>query len=305
MESGRHSNVLLKTPAAEIAQRQKPAPGELFLDHVSHFVPDLGAAAELLQRLGFAVTPPSAQVAEGRQVGASNRCVMLEQGYLEILTPTHDTPTAQRMRARIDRFVGVHLACFGTPDAEGEHRRLAAHGFEPQPLVELQRETEPGSGQVVRFQVARPAPSAMPEGRVQYVQQLTPEQIWRAEHLRHSNGVRALSAVYVLADDVPAAAARWARFSGLLPRPGPAWVELTASRGSVIIGNKRFLERYGAFRGLPEPPALAGYALLCRNAAAFAKRCAKQGLAVRKLPRQEIYSVALPSALGGTWILAG
>lgn len=284
------------------ADRQKPAPGELFLDHVSHFVPDLAAAAGLLERLGFAVTAPSAQVSGGEPVGASNRCVMLEQGYLELLAPTHDTPAAQRMRARMDRYAGVHLACFGTPDAEGEHRRLGAHGFDPAPLVDLQRDTGAGT---VRFKVVRPAAESMPEGRVQYVQQLTPEQIWREEHLRHTNGVFALSAVYVVALDVPATAARWARFAGLLPQPGPAWVELTASRGSVIIGNRGFLEKYGAFRGLPEPPALAGYALLCRNAAAFARRCAKQGLAVRRLARQETYSVALPRTLGGTWILAG
>lgn len=286
-----------------VADRQKPAPGELFLDHVSHFVPDLDAAAELLERLGFAVTPTSLQISGGKPVGASNRCVMLEKGYIEILAPTHDTPAAQRMRARMQKFVGVHLACFGTPDAEGEQARLAAHGFEPQPLVDLQRETGTGS---VRFKVVRPSPESMPEGRVQYVQQLTPEQIWRAEHLRHSNGVFALSAVYVLAGaDVPGTAARWARFAGLLPRPGRGWVALEASRGSVIIGSKRFLEKQGAFRRLPEPPALAGYALLCREPAAFARRCANLGLAVHKLPRQEAYGVALPSALGGTWVLAG
>ena len=120
-----------------IAERQKPPPGELYLDHVSHFVPDLEAAARVLQRLGFAVTPLSVQETGAGPVGASNRCVMLEEGYLELLTPTHDTPTAARMRERMRKFIGVHLACFGTPDAEAEHARLAAHGFAPQPLVHL------------------------------------------------------------------------------------------------------------------------------------------------------------------------
>ncbi|HEX6265559.1 MAG TPA: VOC family protein [Burkholderiales bacterium] len=280
----------------DIADRQKPAPGELFLDHVSHFLPDLDAAAAALEKLGFRVTARSDQQVEGKPAGAANRCVMLEQGYIELLAPTHDTPAARRMRARMEKFTGVHLACFGTPDADAEQVRLAAHGFEPEPLVHLERG-------LARFKVVRPAPDAMPEGRVQYVQQLTPQQIWREENLRHSNGVFALSAVYVVAADVPAVAARWARFAALLPQPGPAWVELRAARGSAIIGSKDFLESCGAFRSPPEPPALAGYALLCRNAAAFAGRCARQGLAVRKLPRQEIYSVALPAALGGTWIL--
>lgn len=279
-----------------IADRQKPAAGELFLDHVSHFVPDLEAAAGVLERLGFVVTPPSVQKVDGSPAGASNRCVMLDEGYIELLTPTHDTPTAQRIRARIDRFVGVHLACFGTPDAEGEHARLASHGFAPQPLVNLHRD-------LVRFKVARPATEAMPEGRVQYVEQLTPEEIWREENLRHANGVLGLSAVYVCADDVPATAARWARFSGLLPRAAPQWAELRAARGSVVVSSDEALEKQGGFQRVPAAPALAGYALRCRNAESLAKRCRVAGLRVER--RSGHVTVTLPPALGGAWVLWG
>ena len=35
----------------DAAELQKPPPGELFLDHVSHFVRDLDAAAEFLEQL--------------------------------------------------------------------------------------------------------------------------------------------------------------------------------------------------------------------------------------------------------------
>src|SRR2546430_7480697 len=113
----------------DAAELQRPPPGELFLDHVSHFVRDLDAAAGLLEQLGFVVTPVSIQEVAGSRVGA-NRCVMLEQGYIEILTPT------------LQPDPGLRVACFGTPDAEGEHRRLADHGFEPQPVVDLQRELD-------------------------------------------------------------------------------------------------------------------------------------------------------------------
>ena len=263
---------------------------------MSHFVPDLDAAAAVLEELGFAVTDTSVQRVEGQPVGASNRCVMLEEGYLEFLTPTHDTPVAQRMRARMALFTGVHLACFGTPDAAAEHARLAAHGFDPQDVVDLQRD-------LVRFKVVRPAPESMPEGRVQYVQQLTPEAIWTRRNLAHRNGVGALSAVYVCADEVAATAARWARFAGLLPYPAPGWVELKASRGSVVISTKAVLEREGGLHRVPASPALAGYALRCRNPGAFAKRCAALGMAVARRPGH--LTVALPPALGGAWVLWG
>src|SRR3954471_13513149 len=128
------------------AERQKPQPGELFLDHVAHFVPDLDAAAKLLRALGFAVSAESAHRAQGAPAGTSNRCIMLQEGYVEILAPTLDTPNARRVRDSMERFVSVHLACFGTPEAEAEHRRLAAHGFEPEELVSLERETDTGEG---------------------------------------------------------------------------------------------------------------------------------------------------------------
>ena len=140
------------------AELQRPPAGALYVDHVSHFVADLDAAAGVFEALGLRVTPASAQRTPEGPVGTSNRCVMLEAGYIELLSPTHDTPAAGRMRALMARYDGVHLVCFGTPDAQGEHARLAAHGFSPQPLVDLQRETPSGTA---RFKVVRPAPEAM------------------------------------------------------------------------------------------------------------------------------------------------
>src|SRR5438067_13915578 len=122
-----------------VADRQRPPPGELTLDHVSHFVADLDAAARACEALGLKVTPASVQQTPQGPVGASNRCVMLEEGYIELLSPTHDTPPANRMRQLMRRYDGVHLMCYGTPDAQGEHRRLKAHGFEPQPPGDLPR----------------------------------------------------------------------------------------------------------------------------------------------------------------------
>jgi hypothetical protein len=266
------------------AERQRPPSGALYVDHVSHFVADLDAAAAVFASLGFRVTPASVQRTPEGPVGASNRCVMLEAGYIELLSPTHDTPTAQRMRALMARYPGVHLVCFGTPDAEGEHRRLAAHGFAPQPLVSLQREVEGGKAQ---FKVVRPSPGRMPEGRVQFVEQKTPELLWRAGDVN----AFALDEVFVAADDLPAAAARWSEFAALLPRPFANTVRLEAERGAIVLG--------------PTPagmaaPAIAGYSLACARPQAMAARCSALGLAVRELGGR--HAVSLPAALGGTLV---
>ncbi len=277
-----------------VADRQRPPPGALTLDHVSHFVPDLDAAGALLEKLGFSVTPISAQVSQDGPAGTSNRCVMLDAGYLEFLAPTMDTPNAERMRQSMRRYRGVHRVCLGTPAAEEEHARLARHGFAPQPLVQLERKVE--NGRKVRFSVVRAAPGKMPEGRVQYVQHLAPEAIWRAPHLKHHNGVLGLAAAYVVASDPARAAARWARFMGGLPRREGRFLSLPTDRGRILIGTRAQMQ--ALLGGAPRAPGIAGYALACRDPQAFARRCAGAGL---KVNRQ--LAVALPPALGGAWRL--
>lgn len=276
------------------AAQQVPAPGDLVLDHVSHFVPDLAAAADALRALGFAVTPESAQQTQDGPAGTSNVCVMLPQGYLEILAPTMDTPNAQRLRAAMARYPGVHLCCFGTPDAQAEHQRLEAHGFAPQPLVQLSRKVE--TGETARFSVVRAAPDRMPEGRIQYVQHFTPEVIWRAEHLRHANAVTKLACLFVVADDPVETAARWGHFSALLPGPAGGYVHLAAARGHVLVGKR---EQWRSLLGdSPAAPGIAGYALECEETAPLLDRCRKLGLAPREI-RRELFAAPFPAALGG------
>jgi hypothetical protein len=197
----------------------------------------------------------------------------------------------------MQRYPGVHLCCFGTPDAEGEHRRLDDHGFSPLPMVNLQRET--AEKNTARFQVVRCAPETMPEGRIQFVQHHTPEAIWRPQYLGHTSNAVKLACVFVVADDPAAAAARWAHFAALLPRPAGAFVHLQAGRGHVLIGTR---DSWTALLGdAPAAPSLAGYALECRDPAILRSRCELLGLAVRKL-RENLYAVSLPGALGGNWM---
>lgn len=288
-----------------VAARQRPPAGSLFLDHVAHFVPDLEAAARALAQLGFTTTPESAQHtrdAQGTQpAGTSNRCVMLEEGYLEFLAPTLDTPHAQRLRAALAHHAGVHLACFGTPAAAEERERLARHGFDPLPTVHLEREVElDGAARSARFEVVRVPPERMPEGRIQFVQQLTPECLWQPRYVAHPNGALALAAVLVVADDPVAVAARHARFAALLPRPAGALVSLTLARGAVLVARAA---DWHALLGVAPPaaPALAGCALACRDPHRLAQRCERAGLAVRAAGTG-LYASALPPELGGAWL---
>ena len=235
----------------DVADRQKPRPGELFVDHVSHFVADLDAAARAFEALGMKVTPTSVQVTAEGPVGASNRCVMLDEGYVELLSPTQDTPSAQRLRAYMAKYTGVHLVCFGTPDAEGEQRRLQAHGFDAQ-LVAFERKVKGG---MARFKAVRVPPETMPEGRIQYVQQLAPEHVWLPGFVNPPR----LDEVYVVAKDPVQAAARWARFTALMPAPERDVIRLRTARGSIVIGTRDAMVRL--LGDAPPAPGVAGYSL--------------------------------------------
>lgn len=268
--------------------KQRPKAGALYVDHVSHFVPDLDAAAGVFEALGLKVTPVSVQQVEGKPAGSSNRCVMLAEGYIEILSPTHDTPAAQRMRALMKRYDGVHLMCFGTPDAAEEHLRLAAHGFEPQPLVDLRRKVDGGTAQ---FKVVRLAPQKMPEGRIQYVEHLTPEHLWRKGDV---NALR-LDEIFIVASKPAEAAARWAEFSGLLPRPDGQGIRIETDRGSVFFGKRSLIKKI--LGEAPAAPAIAGYSLRGGHPEALARRCRSAGIALRKIGKRHV--AELPAALGG------
>ena len=80
----------------------RPRADGIVLDHLAHWVPDMTLAAEDLQRLGFTLTPytehthspaPDAPV---EPAGTANQCIMLREGYLEILTATADTARGKK-----------------------------------------------------------------------------------------------------------------------------------------------------------------------------------------------------------------
>ena len=139
--------------SVDVAQRQRPPAGELYLDHLAHFVPDLGAAAAVWEKLGFAVTPISVHNVSGKPAGTSNRCVMLEDGYLELLRPRWTRRTRSAARDRMKRFVACPRL-FGTP---GPAARTpgSARTASSRALVSLERKIE--TGESVRFSGLRAA----------------------------------------------------------------------------------------------------------------------------------------------------
>jgi hypothetical protein len=248
--------------------RRLPVGGEIFLDHVAHFVADPEAASQALARAGFSPTPISVQVnpdpAGGipRPTGTGNVTCMLDRGYLEVLFRTADTPLGREFDAAMARYRGVHLAAFAVADAGATHTRLAQSGFSMQPLVAMQRPVETGAGEdIAAFSVVRVASGQMPEGRIQALTHRTEHTVWQPRWLSHPNGARALIDIVIAEADIGEAVERFRRFldrEACADRCGPAF---HLNRGRVQLVTPESLERLFPRLVYPDPPFMAAYGI--------------------------------------------
>jgi hypothetical protein len=285
---------------------QLPRPGEVFLDHTAFFVPAMDAAADALERCGFRLTPFTAQTnREGGETvpsGTGNRCAMFRNGYLEVLTATHDTPLSAQLKERIADHPGLHLAAFTSADAAAEHRRLAAAGFPTLPLVDMRRPVKvPGGGDdFARFTIARIAHGTMPEGRAQFLTHHTEKLVWLPDMLDHPNGAEALSALWIATDDPAEAAARYARFTGRPAIPNGPMTTIDLDRGRIIVTTPDFLQQTYGIAPAGKSPCLVAAAIRVKSLAEVKKCLDAGGLDGRFAHRALV--VDLPDALGDALI---
>jgi len=293
--------------------RQLPGPGETFLDHLGHFVPDIEAAHRALTRLGFVQTPftvhqtTAAAGAPPVPGGTANRCVMLREGYLEVLCvvdPAH--PTGARTQRQLDRYTGVHIVALTDPDALARRARLDAAGFETQDPVNLRRAVplEGGGEAMAAFTVCRTPADSMAEGRVQILTQLTEDLVWQKRWMTHENGIIGLRDVVILPRDLDEAADRYARFTEAAPRRvADGVIRLKLARGGVVLATAEAAARL--FPGAPVPPVpgIMGYGLLSDGLAATRAFLDGRGFPLRDIG-PGLAGLALPESLGGAWLIA-
>jgi hypothetical protein len=286
--------------------RQLPVGGEIFLDHVAHFVRDADTAWQALARCGFAPTPVSVQVSadpSGGQgpTGTGNVTAMFERGYTEVLFKTADTPLAREFDAMLAEHAGLHLAAFAVADAEAARRRLAASGFRVRDLVSMSRpvDTEAGLGKAA-FTIARVEPGVMPEGRIQILTHHTEQTVWQKRWLSHPNSAIGLIDVVIAVADVEEAAHRFTRFTGRPAERTSGGAVLHLDRGGVYLVNyDRITERVPEVL-ITKLPFMVGYALRVQSLAAA--ETAVDGVGLEWHAFEEGITAAFPVELGqGAW----
>ena len=202
---------------------QTAGEGEIFLDHVGWFLPDLEQSLEVFQALDLVLTPKSIhghqdpETGERHLVGSANRLAMLPLGYLEFLMPVEgtDTPVSRHMRTALDAYQGVHLVAFNVADAEAEARAIVARGIDVMPTTHLRRDVETVDGGTAEaaFTVIRAELGSLAEGRLQSLTHHTPQHVWQPRHVT-ANGLSGLTDVVWSSPDPKGSAARLSAYTG-------------------------------------------------------------------------------------------
>ncbi len=258
--------------------RQTPGSGQIFLDHVGWFVPDMDVAARAFEKLGFTLTPFSVHgdrdpvTGDLKPLGTANRLVMLEEGYLEILT-LHGgvtNPSVERMKTSMARHVGVHLIAMTVADSLAEAKRLEKEAFALNPTINLRRQIEAQDGTQVEvaFTVIRPKEGVHPEGRIQVLTQHTPEHMWQPRYVKNDNAITALRGVMLVVDDPREAEQRLGRFTARAAQERPDHRLIKLDRGHLRIFKRAEAESYLGGLQVPAAPAMAALGFVSRDLAA-------------------------------------
>jgi hypothetical protein len=181
------------------------------LDHTLVGVRDLEAARAAWERLGFTLTP------RGRHIGwgTGNYCIMLEQGYIEllgILDPTQFTNDLDKFLAEREGLLGF---AFRSRDSDATAKWLAAEGLTPNGPKDLKRALELKEGEVLpAFRLLFLPPQQMPGVRAFFCQHLTPDLIRRGPWLVHAIRAVSLKAVIAVVERPGDLAPAYARLFG-------------------------------------------------------------------------------------------
>ncbi len=215
------------------------------LDHVGIVGPDLDAMARIFTELGFEVTPRATH--EGGRTG--NRCVMLHDGYLELVA-TVDGGTSATLARFLARYAGAHILALSIDDEDAVVARLRRGGAEGLRASRSERALNDArpDGPKVAFSLI--TPPDLPEGRVHLIRHLTPDTLWQPPLLAHDNAARDLAEVLIATAEPAATAARFSALAGWPVVPGPA--------GGYALDLPRGRLRFVPPAALPDtvPPAL-------------------------------------------------
>jgi catechol 2,3-dioxygenase-like lactoylglutathione lyase family enzyme len=250
------------------------------LDHAIIATHDLDRSAAIYERLGFIVGP----VGHHPSLGSSNRLIMFENDYLELLKPGpangwsryfHDLLTAGGSGA-----AGLALRI---DNAEAFVAHARANGFAPEAPVTFGRPVTMPDGKTdeARFEAVMLPDGALPGAKVFGIRHLTPHLVFSKPPVAHPIGAFRMAGVIFAFDPVPASARPYERLLDRVAR-GSSYrgVDLLAVNVLLIcMWPNGFDQRYPTWAGLaPPPPRIAGFCIQVADLDATARHLRDNGI---------------------------
>lgn len=255
------------------------------LDHIIYGVANLDAARDQFRRLGFIVTP------RGRHKGwgTANYCVMLAQGYIELLgiiDPSQFSNNLDRFLAeRGEGLLGIALA---TPDTGGLAVALTERGLHPEGPFALSRLLETDGGAVEpAFSLLRLPPHELPAINGFFTQHLTPELLRQPGWEVHPNAVTGIASVTVAVDDPASIAAAYETLLGrsaVVPTDDAWAVHLGDGSVLLFVTPEEAATLYPSLQALPTSPSIVATALRSASLEQTQTALNANGIAFDSLP---------------------
>lgn len=198
------------------------------LDHLVHAVPDLEPAAAGYQDLGFRVTPRA-----DHPFGTSNRLVILEGAYLELVAvtrpelvpPADGYSFARVVQQAVEAGGGAPLVALRTEDPVADHATLAGGGWSPLDPFHFSRgapHPDGSTGEASFTLVFVPHPDTPLSGGF-LCRHHTPQEVWQPGSATHPNGAQRVVELELAADR--STVAMWEALAGTpAEEDGSGWV---------------------------------------------------------------------------------
>ena len=178
------------------------------LDHISHAVHDLDAAAAFYERLGFIVGARNRH-----DWGTHNRVVQLDRFYVELLTvgePDKIPPHRPRsfsfgafQRDFLARREGLSMLLLDSRDAKADAASFRAAGIGDFDVFNFEREGRRPDGSAVKlaFSLAFATDARAPDAGFATCQHHFPQNFWNPAVQAHRNGATSVAGVVMVAEN--------------------------------------------------------------------------------------------------------
>lgn len=244
------------------------------INHVGLAVFDMADAASRYERLGFVLSPLSMHAGAmtpgeaPRPLGSGNRCAVFGRNYVEILAHVRKELPDVHVREFLERYQGLHIICFGAPDADVLETGLARAGVGNSGVIPLQRDVDTEDGErTAKFRRVLFEDGQTPEGLIQAAQHLTPQYIHQDRYRRHPNGAVALTEVVLCVPDDETAGFvdRYRRYTGVSGEPDGVSYVVRLPLGRVRITPASAVQTELPGETPPAVPSLVAHAVAVRD----------------------------------------